>query len=174
MEANDGAHGDAAMIEAAQRDPAQFALLYEDNFDAVYAFVARRVAARQDAEDLTSTVFQKALVGLPRFEWRGVPFRAWLLRIALNETARRRPPSTDSLPAEVAVEDGELADVERYAAIFGLLRLLPPMQRQVLTLRFAHDRSVQEVAEALGKSEGAVKQLQYRALQTLRRQEGAR
>ncbi len=77
------------VIEAAQRDPARFAELYEDNFERVYAFVARRVYVRADAEDLTAEVFQQALAKLSGFEWRGVPFAAWLYRIAANAIADR-------------------------------------------------------------------------------------
>jgi RNA polymerase sigma-70 factor, ECF subfamily len=69
-------------VEAAQQDPARFAELYEDNFERVYAYFARRVRNRDEAEDLTSEVFREALACLPRFEWRGLPFVAWLLGIA--------------------------------------------------------------------------------------------
>lgn len=141
---------EAEVIEAAQRDPASFGILYEDNFDLVYAFVARRVENRSEAEDVTSIVFHKALAALPRYEWRGVPFAAWLLRIARNEVARRQhQPSTKPLGDEPPVEDHELEDVERRVIVFRLLRALPADQRRVLTLRFAHDQSVQQVAAAL-------------------------
>src|SRR6266481_1300645 len=69
------------LVEAAQSDPAKFDALYDLNFERVYAFLASRVRDRATAEDLTSEVFHKALANLPRYEWRGVPFAAWLLRI---------------------------------------------------------------------------------------------
>jgi RNA polymerase sigma-70 factor (ECF subfamily) len=166
--------GEEHDIEAAKADPAAFALLYEEHFDAIYAYVSRRSATRADAEDLTSTVFQRALAGLPDFQWRGVPFRAWLFRIAANEVARRRPATADTLEDDVAVEDAAFAQAEDEAVVLGLLRLLPREQRQVLTLRFAEDRSIADVAQEMGRSVGAVKQLQHRALDTLRRQRGAR
>src|SRR6476659_4156793 len=72
------------LIEAAQKNPARFAELYEENFDRVYAYISRRVRDRSEAEDLTSEVFHQALANLSRFEWRGVPFAAWLFRIAAN------------------------------------------------------------------------------------------
>src|ERR671922_2957120 len=72
------------LVEAAQKDPSRFAELYENNFERVYAFVARRIRERQVAEDLTADVFHKALDNLPGFDWRGIPFAAWLLRIAAN------------------------------------------------------------------------------------------
>ena len=78
------------LIEAAQRDPSRFAELYEDNFERVYAFIARRVRDRDEAEDLTSEVFHQALANLARFEWRGVPFAAWLFRISRHARATWR------------------------------------------------------------------------------------
>src|SRR5713226_10148272 len=77
------------LIEAAQSDPARFADVYENYFELVYAYVARRVRNRDEAEDLTAEVFRKALASLPRFKWRGAPFAAWLLRIASNMIADR-------------------------------------------------------------------------------------
>ena len=70
------------MVEAAQRDPSRFAELYELNFARVYGYVVRRVGDRDTAQDLTSDVFHKALASIQGFEWRGVPFAGWLLRIA--------------------------------------------------------------------------------------------
>src|SRR5580692_4770839 len=77
-----------SLIEAAQRDPACFAQLYEDNFERVYAYIARRVRDRDQAQDLTADVFHSALKNLSRFEWRGAPFAAWLFRIAANAMLR--------------------------------------------------------------------------------------
>jgi RNA polymerase sigma-70 factor (ECF subfamily) len=77
------------LVEAAQRDPRRFADLYEEHFERVYAYVARRVGDRDVAQDLTADVFHQALANLPRFEWRGVPFAAWLFRIAANAIVDR-------------------------------------------------------------------------------------
>ena len=78
---------DRLRIEEAQRDPSRFGELYEENFYRVYAYIARRVRGRHEAEDLTADVFREALAGLGRFEWRGAPFVAWLLRIASSAVA---------------------------------------------------------------------------------------
>ena len=75
---------DRLLVEAAKKDPSRFAELYELNFDRVYAYIARRVGDRDVAQDLTSDVFHKALASIGSFEWRGVPFAGWLLRIAAN------------------------------------------------------------------------------------------
>ncbi len=84
-----GGEDERLLIEAAQSDPRRFAELYERHFERVYAFVARRARGRAEAEDLTAEVFHHALAHLGRFEWRGVPFVAWLLRIARNAVADR-------------------------------------------------------------------------------------
>src|SRR6266849_10697184 len=87
LRARDTEPDERLLIQAAQRDPRRFAELYENNFDRVYAFIARRVRNREEAEDLTSEVFHQALANIGRFEWRGVPFAAWLFRIASNAIA---------------------------------------------------------------------------------------
>jgi len=159
------------LIEAAQKDPARFADLYEEHFERVYAYVLRRVCDRAEAQDITADVFQQALAGIGRFEWRGVPFAAWLYRIAanaiadhFNRAARQAPPAAE--PAS----DERFDDVERRAALFRSVERLPPDQRRVIVMRFGEEKSIREIAAQLGRSEGAVKQLQWRGLQSLRAQ----
>ena len=159
------------LIEAAQKDPSRFAELYESNFERVYAFIVRRVEDRHDAEDLTAEVFQHALANLSRFEWRGVPFAVWLFRIASNALAdrwrhnskqRTEPISEDDL------DDSTWPDIERRAALFQLVNSLPEDQRSVVLKRFVEQKSIRDIAQELGRSEGAVKQLQFRAIESLR------
>jgi len=166
------------LVEAAQKDPTRFAELYEIHFERVYAFIARRVGDRDLAEDLTADVFHKALGNLGRFEWRGVPFAAWLLRIAANaiadrsKRAARELPSLDD-PPEVSTKV-DLEEIEQRARLFRLVDRLPADQRRVIRQRFVEQRSIHEIARQLGRTEGAVKQLQFRALAKLRTQmEGA-
>ena len=158
------------MIEAAQRDPARFAGLYDLYFDRVYAYVARRVGERAETEDVVSDVFHHALASLKRFEWRGAPFSAWLFRIAANKIADRseRLGRERKLEPWPEAEEAEQEAAHDRARIFALLRELPADQRRVLELRFAEEKSTREVAEALGRSEGAIKQLQFRGLESLR------
>ncbi len=163
-------HDDRQQVEAAQRDPSRFADLYEQNFHRVYAYVARRVGDRHQAEDLTADVFREALAGIAKFEWRGVPFAAWLLGIASRvladywkRTGRETghpAPEPDSVPPET----------ERSAMLFQLVDRLPEAQFRVIHLRFVEQRSIREIAQELGRSEGAVKQLQLRAIENLRAQ----
>jgi RNA polymerase sigma-70 factor, ECF subfamily len=166
------------LIEAAQQDPARFADLYECHFERVYAYIVRRVGDRTETEDLTSEVFHHALANLRRFEWRGIPFVAWLFRIAANLIADRWQRSgrevADGSELEVAVGPAEIEACDRRATIFRLVELLPAEQKRVLVLRFVEEKSIKEVAREIGKTEGAVKQLQFRGLTTLRaRMEGA-
>ena len=156
------------LVEAAQADPARFLDLYERHFHRVWAYVIRRTANRAEAEDVTSEVFRRALENLRGYEWRGTPFAAWLLRIAANALAHRwerAARESGDPPPEAAESD---ADLERRAMVFQLVERLPDVQRRVIELRYVEEKSLHEVAEELGKTEGAVKQLQRRALENLR------
>jgi RNA polymerase sigma-70 factor, ECF subfamily len=162
------------LIEAAQRDPRRFAELYERNFERVYAFIARRVHNREEAEDLTSEVFHQALANIQRFEWRGVPFAAWLYRMAANAIVDRwQSASKEQVdPRRDAADPASLDEIEQRAMLFQFVDSLPPDQRRVIVHRFVEQKSTREVAEELGRSEGAVKQLQLRALENLRARMG--
>ena len=183
------------LIEAAQRDRARFADIYEEYFELVYAYVARRVRNRSTAEDLTSDVFHKALANLPKFKWTGAPFASWLFRIASNlivDRARREaqeghpgissraskrvdtPSLTDGLPprsgsSSSKTQQSDLEDAERLAVLFRLVDTLADDQRRVIAMRFAEEKSIKQISAELGRSEGAVKQLQFRALENLRK-----
>ena len=166
---------DRLRIEAAQRDPARFGDLYEENFYRVYAYVARRVGDRHQAEDLTADVFREALAGIGKFEWRGVPFAAWLLRIASRVIADHFQREGREAGNPAAEPEWSFTDeVERSTMLFQLVDRLPEAQFRVIHLRFVEQKSIREIAQELGRSEGAVKQLQLRAIESLRAQmEGA-
>lgn len=167
------------LIEAAQNDPACFGDLYEIHFERVYAYIVKRVQDRAESEDLTSEVFHQALANLKRFEWRGIPFAAWLFRIAANLITDRWQRSGREIADDHAIEaahvsPAEIEEVERRATLFRLVEHLPAEQKRVVVLRFVDQKSIKEVAKEIRKTEGAVKQLQFRALSTLReRMEGA-
>jgi len=159
------------LVEAAQKDPARFGDLYERYFGPVYAFAARRSASREMAEDVTADTFHRALANLQQFEWRGVPFGAWLLRIAANALVDRSRNAGKELlfenPPEVASE-AEFQSFDQKAQLYEFVEELPADQRQVVVMRFAEEKSIREIATQMGRSEGAVKQLQFRGLQNLR------
>jgi RNA polymerase sigma-70 factor (ECF subfamily) len=159
------------LIEAAQADPARFVELYDRNVDRVYAYVSRRAGNRVVAEDVTSAVFEQALSSLGKFEWRGIPFVAWLFRIAANALAdhrKREGRESHDLPPEIP-DEREHQDLERRLGLFQLVDRLPDAQRRVIQMRFVEGRNIREVASALDRSEGAVKQLQLRAIENLRK-----
>jgi RNA polymerase sigma-70 factor, ECF subfamily len=165
---------DRLLIEAAQADPARFVEIYDRYVDRIYAFVSRRTGNRTTAEDITSHVFEQALSTIGRFEWRGLPVSGWLFRIASNAVAdywRERSRNADE-PAPDIPDPRELEDVERRIALYQEVERLPEMQQRVIRMRFVDDKSIREVAVALNRSEGAVKQLQLRALDRLRKNMG--
>jgi len=167
------------LIEEAKRDRRRFGELYELHFERVYAFIGRRVRDRAAAQDLTADVFRKALEGLDRFEWRGAPFSTWLFRIASNAIANdrqraARETTVSDLDAEKGSAPGVGDSIENRAALYRFVRDLPDDQRRVIQLRFAEEKGIAEIAEAIGRTEGAVKQLQYRAIQSLRERMGER
>ena len=174
MKAVEAESDERLLIEAAQRDPRCFAELYEANFDRVYAYIASRVFDRAEAEDLTAEVFHQALANLEHFEWRGTPFIAWLLRIASNAIADRwqKRSRHQEVGDEVLDDAGSEDGTERRVMLAQLMEELPRDQQVVLVRRFMEQRSIREIARELTRSEGAIKQLQFRALQSLRNRMG--
>lgn len=168
-----------AIMEQARDDPAGFAPLYEQYFPGIYRYCIRRVGSREEAEDLTSLIFTRALAGLNSY--RGGPVAAWLFTIAHNAVAnhyrdRRATASLDD-PArpfdgeEPGIGDNTLArivDEEEGARVAGLIAGLPEEQRNLLSLRIAGGLSAKEIGAVLGKSESAVRVAIHRTIQELR------
>jgi RNA polymerase sigma-70 factor, ECF subfamily len=174
-----GSVDEAKLIEAAQNDPEAFGPLYERYVDRIYRYAYRRVGNHVDAEDVTSQTFQQALAALPGYEWRGIPFGAWLYRIAGNVIARRgRTSSREVTVEDVASLSQESTGVDEDPAqivaerqedeLTEALRQLPVDQQRVIVLRFSHGMKSREIGEVMGRSEGAVKQLLHRAMIALR------
>ncbi len=165
---------DRALVEAAKSDPSRFAELYEIHFERIYAFIARRVRDRDAAEDLTSEVFHSALANLRQWEWKGKPFAAWLFRSAANAVSDHaaRTGREDPIPEALESHDAGIEEAQERSRLFESVRELAEDQRRVLELRFVEGQSIREVAQAMGRSEGAIKQLQFRALDNLRARVG--
>jgi RNA polymerase sigma-70 factor, ECF subfamily len=177
--ANSGNGGVRHLVERAQQgDRAALEDLYLIHFDRIYSYLHMSVGSRHDAEDLTTQTFVKMLESIGRFRWQAVPFSAWLFRIAHNLAmdhfrSRRRWQPEEEIPEPSGVEETS-AEEQALAAIgqTGLIELigrLSPEQRQVLTLKFVFRFSNGEAASILGKTEGAVKSLQHRALSSLQK-----
>ncbi len=163
---------------AKQRDEQAFAQLYEEYFDKIYRYVTLKIGDRMEAEDITQQVFLNAIKAISSFKWRGIPFSAWLFRIAHNQVVdylrrkskRATAPLEESLVAsnydpQLIVE--QRLDTER---LLVATRKLTPAQREVISLRFAGELSVAQVAKIMGRSEGAVKALQHSAIVALRKE----
>jgi RNA polymerase sigma-70 factor (ECF subfamily) len=171
----------SALVELAQRgDPEAFGMLYERYVDTVYRYVYVRVGTRQTAEDLTSETFVRALRRIDSFSWQGRDIAAWFVTIARNlvidnaKSARFRleVATADMLDADEHVDAPETEVLQRMrdARLVEAVRTLKPEQAECLVLRFLQGLSLTECAKVLGKSEGAVKQLQLRAVRSLRRE----
>jgi RNA polymerase sigma-70 factor, ECF subfamily len=175
--------GDPEVVEQvrlAQEGSAHaFALLYDRYVDQVFGFVYHRVGHRQTAEDIVSDVFLRALRRIESFSWQGVDFGAWLITIARNRCHDHFKSARFRLDASVAevfdspVKDPEM-DPENRAVrgelaeqIHAALRELKDEQAEVLYLRFIQHLNVTETAAVMGKTDGAIKALQYRALKSL-------
>jgi len=162
---------------AQQRDREAFARLYEEYFDKIYRYVTLRIGNKAEAEDLTQQVFINALKSISSFKWKGIPFSAWLFRIAHNlvvdylrkETKRATLPLDESLASsnsnpQLAAE--HRLDIEQ---LISASKRLTKAQREVISLRFAGELSIAQVAKVMGKSSGAVKALQHSAIVALRK-----
>ena len=166
--------------EAQHGDAWAFGRLFDHYHLPIYRYVASRVRRPSDAEDLTQLVFVKALEALPRYEARGIPFGGWLFRLARNAIIDQVRTRRDHLSLVAAVtratdDAGPEAtaflrdDLERVA---GAMTDLTDDQREVIELRFFAGLSVHETADAMGRQDGTVRGLQFRALASLRRSLG--
>ncbi len=162
--------------QAGERDA--FGLLYERHFDAVYRYVSYRMGNVEDTEDITTTVFLRAWQTIGNYTWRGLPFLAWLYRIAHNLLVDfRRAAKAQFVDIEAQVELADDAPLpERKITkdlqlqdVLSAMDELDPLQQEVLTLRFMVGLSHSQVGEIISRSEGAVRVIQYRALKALRK-----
>jgi RNA polymerase sigma-70 factor (ECF subfamily) len=172
---------DLLVAQAQAGDADAFTEIFDLFHEPVYRYVVSRVGRPADAEDLTQLVFVKALEALPRYEARGVPFGGWLFRLARNTVidftrTRHEHAAIDTVldrsdgargPDEQAVAN---QDMEAVAAA---LATLTDEQHEAIALRFFAGLSAREAAEAMGKQEGTIRGLQFRAIAALRRQLGA-
>ena len=169
-----------ALVERAQGgDRSALEELYLIHFDRIYSYLHMSVGNRHDAEDLTTQTFLKMLESIGKFRFQSAPFSAWLFRIAHNlamdhfRAARRWQPE-EEVPepvgdAEPSAEAQALQSIGRQSML-QLIEDLSPEQQQVLTLKFVFNFPNAEVATILGKTEGAIKSLQHRALVSLQKQ----
>jgi len=162
---------------AQQGEQEAFAHLYENYFDKIYRYVALRIGDRMEAEDITQQVFLHAIRAISSFKWKGVPFSAWLFRIAHNQVVdylrkkTRRTVTPLEEPMVASNDDPQLIAEQRLniEKLDSATKRLTPAQREVISLRFAGELPIAQVAKLMGKSEGAIKALQHSAIVALRK-----
>ena len=164
---------------AKQQDPNAFAELYEEYFDKIYRYITIKIGDKEEAEDMTQQVFIKALHSISSFKWKGVPFSAWLYRIAHNQVVdyiRKNTKRPDTIYDETLVKDDIKNSPERMTErkmdveqVLAATSNLTEAQREVISLRFAGELPTAQVAKIMGKSEGAIKALQHAAIVSLRK-----
>jgi RNA polymerase sigma-70 factor (ECF subfamily) len=172
-------HEEQALVLAAQRgDEQAFGELYDAYVDRIYRYIYYRVSTPEIAQDLTSEVFLRMVEGLPTYQYRELPLLAWLYRIAHARIvdhyrrSRHRVDDEDIETLNLSTEtDLDSAMMTRYhqQEVRNALSLLTDEQQQVIVLRFIEGHSLQKTADLLGKTIGAVKVMQHRALQSLNR-----
>ncbi len=171
-------HSEALLVAQAKQDPEAFGALYEQYVDRIYAYIFNRVNNVHDAEDLTARTFFRALSRLHTYEDRGLPFGAWLFRIAHNlvanwhrDQSRRRFLSFDDLqlPGRKRMEPAEVVERdEEHAALWDAIKRLPGDRQDLLIYKFGSRLSNLEIGSLMDKSEGAIKSLYFRTLAALR------
>ncbi len=166
------------LIERAKHDADAFGVLYERYVDRIYSYIVYRVGDVREAEDLTARVFFRALARIRDYHQRGIPFIAWLYRIAHNlvanwyrDNSRRRDVRLDEALMVVEKSAGPEHVAERNdeaRALLEVIRTLPDERQQVLILKYVEGLSNAEIAQVMGRSEGAIKSLYHRTLLELR------
>jgi RNA polymerase sigma-70 factor (ECF subfamily) len=169
---------DLELVKRVKKDPAAFGLVYERYVTRIYNYVYYRVGNHHDAEDLTSRVFHRALTHIKDYADRGVPFSAWLYRIAHNLVANWH--RDHARRQELALEDvtliGAAFEMPEWVAetneerrwLLGAIRSLPEERQELLILKFVEQMSNAEVGQIMGRTEGAIKSLYHRTLLALR------
>lgn len=169
---------EVALARAAQGDREAFGVLYERYVQRIYNYIYYRTGNQHDAEDLTSRVFFRALRHIERYNDRGVPFSAWLYRIAHNlvanwyrDNSRRQEIPLDDVFFTQSIgqhPEVELLDIEEREELLRVIRRLPSDRQQLLILKFVGYLSNAEIGQIMGRTEGAIKSLYHRTLRTLR------
>jgi RNA polymerase sigma-70 factor (ECF subfamily) len=174
---------DLALEQASQGDSEAFGVLYDRYVGRIYNYIFYRTGNVFDAEDLTERVFFRALKHIPKYQNRGLPFSAWLYRIAHNLVAnwhrdnsrRKEIPLDDGLspPYPGDLPEQALVNSEERERLLLVIRKLPPERQQLILLKFVDDLSNAEVGQIMGRTEGAIKSLYHRTLLALRDDLGA-
>jgi len=169
---------EASLVRRAQEhDQMALTQIYEENFDKIYRYIVLKIGEKTEAEDMTQQVFLSAFKSISSFRWKGTPFSAWLYRIAHNQIVDylRKKSKRPTVPLDESLASGssnpgmeveQKLDNERLVLA---TKQLTRAQQEVISLRFAGELPVAQVARLMGKSEGAIKALQHSAIVSLRK-----
>lgn len=169
-----------ALINAAKNDPVAFGELYKQYVDRIYNYIYFRCGSVKDAEDLTEKVFFKAMSHIKGYKHMGLPFSAWLYRIAHNlvanyhrDRSRKKEISLEDIPGQVFPQmrsnpEKRVEEMQEVQDLMFTIRKLAPIRQELLLLKFVDRLSNAEIGKILRKSEGAVKSLYHRTLVELR------
>ncbi|HCU57630.1 MAG TPA: RNA polymerase subunit sigma-70 [Anaerolineaceae bacterium] len=168
------------LIDKAKRDPAAFGILYERYVERIFNYIYYRTGSANDAEDLTGKVFFKAMGHIQNYRHMGLPFSAWLYRIAHNlvanyhrDRARKQEVSLDDMQGQTLVQtspqpEPRLVRSQEVENLLVMIRDLAPYRQELLILKFVDQLSNAEIGQIMRKSEGAIKSLYHRTLLELR------
>ena len=172
-------HKEESLIRRAQqRDQVALTQIYEENFDKIYRYIVLKIGDRTEAEDMTQQVFLNALQSISSYRFKGLPVSSWLYRIAHNQVVdhlrkkskRGDVPLDESLPVAASDDPGAETEIKmQIEEVAAAAQKLTPAQREVISLRFAGDMAISEVAKVMGRTEGAIKALQHSAILALRK-----
>jgi len=177
--------GEKKIVEEAKKNPEVFGELYDEFYKPIFNYILRRTSDIEEAQDLASQTFFKALKGLGEFHWQNISFSAWLYRIATNEVNsfyRKRGsiirisidkipniPSLDTTNNDFEMAEKELKNKEEFKKLHQNIQKLSPIYQTVITLRFFEKKKISEICEIVGKPEGTIKSQIHRALEDLRK-----
>jgi len=165
------------VVEAAKKDPARFAVLYDKYYEQIFRFIYQRIDDKEQAFDATQQTFLKAMNSLHKYEYRGVPFASWLYRIASSEVNNlfraqkaQRTINVESVSVYTIIEEIQESKIEEYHdKIVDIIRELPEQELQLIEMRFFEKRSFKEIAEILEMTENNAKVKTYRILDKLKK-----
>lgn len=178
MTQNEAITDDNAVRLAISGDTEAFSYIYEKNVTRIYNYIFYRIGSEADAEDLTARVFHRAFGHIENYQEKGVPFTAWLYRIAHNLTAnwyrdtqrRKEIPLEDRVdfPHQVELPERQMEHAQEKELLMKAIRRLPPERQQLILLKYLEDLTNGEIAVIMGRTEGAIKSLYHRSLISLR------
>jgi RNA polymerase sigma-70 factor (ECF subfamily) len=181
----DDSENERELVERAKCDVQAFGLLYDKSYTKIFNYILRRTGNVNVSQDLTSEVFYKALNNIGKFKWQGIPFSAWLYRIATNEIANHYKKAKrnmllnedivtitelagDSVEIEQEQAETSLRKQQDLLSIHTIILKLPAQYQAAIALRYFEKKGLTEIAAILGKREGAVKSLLHRSLKKMR------